>query len=249
MDPQHREQFDEGDLKSLARDMQAQGLIQPIVVRWNATRRRYVVVAGERRYRAARLLGWKSIECRERPENMTAAEIAELQLAENFARSDLNPIELARAFQDVMTKNSWTARRLSARLGVNETTVTRQLRFLSLPEDIQQQLIRGEISKTTAREIARIKDESEQRELLKQSRRKGLKSAEVAAAVSGRRQPRSPDRDRSRPALRPCSLHTEHGQVLVRPSSKERVTYELIEHCLEQALEEVRHRVQNRVTY
>lgn len=249
VDPQHREQFDEGDLKSLARDMQVQGLIQPIVVRWDGRQSRYVIIAGERRFRAAALLGWKRIECRERPETISAAEIAEIQLAENFARRDLNPIELARAFQDVIQKNDWTARELASRLGVNETTITRQLRCLKLPDDIQQQIASGEISRTAAREIARLKTEKDQRALLEQSKREGLKSAEVAAAVSDRRQPRSAGRNRRNQTVKPCSLFTEHGRVLIQPDTKERVTYELIEHCLEEALEEVRLRVRNRVTY
>jgi len=249
VDPQHREQFDDGDLKSLAKDMEAQGLIQPIVVRWDRRQAAYVIIAGERRYRAAKLLGWKRIECRERPEDISAPEIAQIQLAENFARRDLNPIELAKAFQDVMTKHEWTARELSKRLGVNETTVTRQLRFLRLPEDIQRQIAAGEISKTSAREIARLKNEGEQRALLDQSKRAGLKSAEVAAAVSRKQQRSPPNAKRRSREQKPCMLFTEHGQVQIKPVTKERVTYDLIERCLEDALEEVRHRKRNSVTY
>ncbi len=249
VDPQHREQFDDGDLQALAADMQAQGLIQPIVVRWDAGQSRYVIIAGERRYRAAQLLGWNNIECRERPEDISEAEIAELQLAENFARRDLNPIELAKAFQDVMAKNDWTARELAKRLGVHETTVTRQLRYLRLPDDIQQQIVSGEISKTSAREIARLKNETEQRTLLKESKRAGMKSADIAAAVSRKRQRCPPKQSRQDRSHKPCVLFSDYGKIIVQPETTETVNYDVIERCLEDALEEVRLRKRNRVTY
>ena len=142
-----------------------------------------------------------------------------------------------------------TARELAKRLGVHETTVTRQLRYLRLPEDLQQQVVSGEISKTSAREIARLKNEAEQRALLKESKRDGMKSADVAAAVSKKRK-RSPPKPRQQTRNeKPCTLFTEHGHVQVKPVTTERVTYDLIERCLEDALEEVRHRKRNRVTY
>lgn len=249
VDPQHREQFDEGDLKSLAADMEVHGLIQPIVVRWDARQTMYVIIAGERRYRAAKRLGWARIECRERPENISEGEIAEIQLAENFARRDLNPIELAKAFKDVITKNGWTGKELASRLGVNETTVTRQLRFLRLPEDIQQQISSGEISKTAAREIARLNSESEQRALVEQSISGQLKSSEVAAAVSSKRQRCPPKHRRREQQHKPCTLFSDYGQIIVKPTTTETVNYAVIERCLEDALEEVRLRKHNRVTY
>ncbi|MCA9074735.1 MAG: ParB/RepB/Spo0J family partition protein [Planctomycetaceae bacterium] len=250
VDPQHREQFDESEIQSLADDLNAHGLIQAIVVRWDSPRRKYVIIAGERRYRAAQRAGWSRIECKEKPENITPGEIAEIQLSENFARKHLNPIELAKAFQDVINKNNWTARDLAKRLGVNETTVTRQLRFLKLPDDIQQSIIAGKITKTAAREIARLKDTQAQRQLAATAVNENLTSNEVTTTVSQQQQPRRHSKRNRRPKLiKTCRLQTEFGEVTLTPKSKAEATYPHMESMLTQALEEIRHRIANNVRY
>ena len=165
-DAQHRENFNQDELKQLADSLEADGLIAPIVVRWDNTRSKYVIIAGERRYRAAKLCGWKEITCDVKPDEITTGEIAELQLAENHARKNLNPIELAKAFQDVIDKNGYTVRELSTRLGVNETTVSRYTRLLNLAEDLQRLVADGTVSAGVAREAARFKDSEKQRDLI-----------------------------------------------------------------------------------
>ncbi len=246
VDPQHRETFDQAEIESLAEDLKAHGLIQSIVVRWDSQRRKYVIIAGERRYRAAQLAGWTHIECKEKPEDITKGEIAEIQLSENFARKNLNPIELAKAFKDVIHKNDWTARDLAKRLGVNETTVTRQLRYLTLPDDIQQSMIRGEITKTAAREIARLKDTQSQRELAVAATSQKLTSTEVTTAVSQQKSRRTKPKRRGK-SIKSCRLQTDYGEVVLTPKSATEASYPHMESMLVQSLEEIRLRITNRV--
>ena len=97
---QHRSHFDERELAELARSIETHGIIQPIVVRWDEVQGQFVIVAGERRFRAAKLANLTEIPCRVM--QLTDGEIAEIQLVENLGRKDLNAIELATAFRDVI---------------------------------------------------------------------------------------------------------------------------------------------------
>lgn len=162
-DTQYRQHFDEAKLRELADSLQSSGQIQPIVVRWDGTRERYVVIAGERRLRAARLAGFKRIRCDVRDETLADEKVAEIQLAENCAREDLNPIERAQAFSDLTQRFGCTARDLAKRVGVNETTVTRHLKLLLLPDDVQVRVASGEVSYRIAREAARAPDDESRR--------------------------------------------------------------------------------------
>ena len=145
-DEQHREHFDQEELEQLADSLNSKGLIAPIVVRWEQARKKYIIIAGERRFRAAKLCAWKEIKCDVKPDSISLGDIAEIQLAENLARKNLNAIEMAKAFHDVIEKNGYTARELSKKVGVNETTVIRYVRLLNLPPDLQSQVAAGKNS-------------------------------------------------------------------------------------------------------
>ncbi len=240
-DPQHRQTFDVEELRSLADSLNADGLIAPIVVRWDQPRNKYVIIAGERRYRAARLCGWAEITCDIKPDDITDGEIAEIQLAENHARKDLDPIELANAFQDVIDKNGYTIRDLAKRVGVNETTVTRYVRLLSFPDDIKKRISSGKIPIGIAREAARLSSPKEQRRFVEAALRKGYSATEASAAVSGKkvRTQKAKGRSVSR------TFVTDYGDVVIKPRTKDSFTYEHVLKMLEQAVEEVQHLIQN----
>lgn len=244
-DPQHREQFDQEEIERLAASLNADGLIQPIVVRWDQPRSKYVIIAGERRYRAARLCGWERITCDVKSDDISEGEIAELQLAENHARKDLNPIELAAAFQDVIDKNGYTIRDLSKRVGVNETTITRYVRLLTLPADVKKKLASGKIPVYVAREAARLAGEKKQRAFIEKALREGYSPADVQKAASGKKSPARKKRKNSTPAAQ--SFSTEYGEVTAQPTGLKKPTYEHVAAMLEEALAEVRHRIKNRV--
>ena len=231
---QHRKEFNSAEIKSLADDISARGLLQAIVVRWSHASGKYEIIAGERRYRAVKLLGHTAIRTYEVDEKTAEPDIAEMQLAENFKRKNLNPIELAQAFQDVMNKRQCTARDLAKRLGVHETTVTRQLRYLKLPVDIQQMIVAGKLSKTAAREIARLDNEGQQRRLAQSD----LTSNEVANEAAKVKQGKTRKaRSRKKPPTE-LTFYTDFGQLVIRPSkTKEALSYHHLEAIAEQALE------------
>lgn len=241
-DPQHRETFDREELEKLADSLNADGLIAPIVVRWDQRRGKYVIIAGERRFRAAKLCGWKNITCDVKKDDISVGEIAEIQLAENHARKNLNPIELASAFQDVIEKNGYTVRDLAKRVGVNETTVTRYVRMLGLPEDVRKRIADGSIPVGVAREAARLKGEAKQRAFLKKSLEEGLTATQAQRVASGKKV--KPSRRKNK---QPASqlFDTEFGDVIARIENVKKPTYQHIEKMLEQAIEEVRLRIRN----
>lgn len=181
---QYRKQFDSEKLERLAESLKKAGQIQPIVVRWDESKQKYVVIAGERRFRAAKLAGFKRLRCDVRLEELSAEAIAEIQLAENCAREDLNPIERAQAFQDMINTFGCTALDLAKRVGVDATTVTRHLRFLELPSDIQDGVASAEIPVSVARQAVRLDDEASQRQLVKRVVEDGLTRDEAAQEVA-----------------------------------------------------------------
>ncbi|MEM9409964.1 MAG: ParB/RepB/Spo0J family partition protein, partial [Planctomycetota bacterium] len=186
-DKQHREEFDRETLEQLADSLNSNGLVQPIVVRWDQGKRKYVIIAGERRFRAAKISGWKEIKCDIKPDEITDGEIAELQLTENLSRKDLNPIEKAKAFTDVINKNGYSSRELAKKVGVNETTVSRYVRLLKLPNDIQEQVASGRIPPSIAREAARLSGEGKQREFIDRMMSGNFSADDAQKAASGRK--------------------------------------------------------------
>ncbi|QDV66078.1 ParB/RepB/Spo0J family partition protein [Crateriforma conspicua] len=216
-DAQHREIFDEEELRELADSMSSGGLIAPILVRWENRRASYVIIAGERRYRAATILGWKTITCDVRPDDISEGEIAELQLAENHARKNLNPIELAKAFKDVIEKNGYTTRDLAKRVGINETTVMRHIRLLTLDPSVQSDIVAGRISFGVAREAARLKDKEEQAAFIEEARTKGISAAEAQKRVSAAtKQRKSGRKKQSKERIFSKTIKTEAGEVIAK---------------------------------
>ena len=244
-DKQHREEFNKEELQSLAESMKSTGLIAPLVVRWDQARKKYILIAGERRFRAAKICGWSEVKCDVKPDEITKGEVAEIQLAENHSRKNLNPIELAKAFSDVIAKNGYTARDLAKRLGINETTVSRYLRMLVLPDDIQAEISRKKISIAIAREAARLKTEPEQRRFIKEALSKNASTVE-SQQLATRTKTRS-KRSRGVPSLSAATrFKTEFGTVSVSLSKQAKnPTFHHVEEALKQAMDEVELRIKS----
>jgi ParB/RepB/Spo0J family partition protein len=145
-DPQHRETFTQESLEQLAASLKEHGQKQPIRVRWEASRERYVIIAGERRFRAAQLAGWQNMECSIADAAMTADEILVEQLVENLHREDLKPSERAKAYGDLMARKGWTCREAADALHVGAATVSRLLAVNDMPLELRQQLDAGDIA-------------------------------------------------------------------------------------------------------
>lgn len=144
---QPRKSFDEEKLKSLADSVKEHGLIQPIVVRKSAEG--YVIIAGERRWRAAKLAGLKKIPVLIKDyDDLTMKEIA---LIENLQREDLNPIEEALGYRSLMDEYNFTQEEISMRLGKSRSAIANSVRLLTLDDYTRAKLISGEITEGHAR--------------------------------------------------------------------------------------------------
>ena len=159
---QPRKVFDAAELEELAQSLHVHGLMQPIVVR--RADGRYQIVAGERRFRAALLLGWSEIAvqfCEADDQQMT-----ELALTENLQRKDLNDIEKAASFANYLEAYPGTTHEeLANRLAVKRPTVTNLLRLLKLPKQLQDDVCRGRLDTGHARALLPLKNEWEQIEV------------------------------------------------------------------------------------
>jgi ParB family transcriptional regulator, chromosome partitioning protein len=180
---QPREEFDQDGLERLATSLKTRGQLQPIRVRWDEGRAVYVVVCGERRWRAARLAGLPTLSCiiMERPAG--PGELLALQLVENALREDLSAMEQARAFRSLIELNGWSARQLAAELAVNPGTVTRALALLELPAAVQEQVEQGGLAPGTAYEVSKLDGAEAQAAVASQVVEQGLTRAEVAEVV------------------------------------------------------------------
>ena len=144
---QPRDQVSSDTLRDLVASIRQSGILQPVVVR--RAGKRYEIIAGERRWRAAKAAGLSEIPILVR--QATDSEMLELALVENIQRSDLNPIERARAYQRGCTVFGFSPEEMGRRLGEDRTTVTNYVRLLTLPELVLQMVQRDELSMGHAR--------------------------------------------------------------------------------------------------
>ena len=151
---QPRREFDPASLQALADSMKEAGVLQPLLV--VAKGGRYQIVAGERRFRAARMAGLTEVPCIVR--NFTEEEQMEAALIENIQREDLNPMEEAAAIRQLMDACDYTQEQAAKRLGKSRPAVANLLRLLSLPEKVQDYVKEGKLSAGHARVLAGLEN-------------------------------------------------------------------------------------------
>lgn len=179
---QPRADFDEEEIRLLAESIRRQGMIQPVVVR--PAGGGYQLVAGERRWRAARLAGLERIPAVVR--EVDDRRMLVLALVENLQRRDLNPIEKARAFRQLMQINGWTQEELADAVGLGRPTVANFVRLLDLPPEIQEAVSRGTISMGHARALLAVPNRGLQLKLLKRVVLEELSVRALEQAISRR---------------------------------------------------------------
>jgi ParB family transcriptional regulator, chromosome partitioning protein len=162
---QPRASFDAGKLQELAQSISANGLIQPITV-YKSGPDAYTIIAGERRWRAAQLAGLKAIPALVR--SIEKHQRLELALIENVQREDLNPIEIAMAFDRLASDHGLTHDQIAERTGKDRSTVTNFLRLLKLSPLVRNEVVRGTISVGHARALLNISDDRAQRRACEQ---------------------------------------------------------------------------------
>lgn len=160
---QPREVFDEKALKELAVSIKEHGVIQPIIVR--NVNGKYEIIAGERRYKASALAGLTKIPAIVR--DLDDKESSKVALLENLQRKNLNPIEEARTYQKILELDQMTQEELAKTMGKSQSAVANKIRLLSLSEDVQDALLKEEISERHARALINIPDIKKQKEMLK----------------------------------------------------------------------------------
>ncbi len=160
---QPRKEFSDSDLEELAQSIKQQGVITPVTLR-QMPDGRYQLVAGERRLRASKLAGLKEIPAYVR--TATDIQMMEMALVENIQRSDLNAIEVAQAYRQLIEECRLTQDQLSERVGKDRSTISNYLRLLGLPAETQEALASGRISMAHARVLAGVDDIERHKEIL-----------------------------------------------------------------------------------
>lgn len=151
---QPRKTFDEDSLDELRDSIRQYGVLQPVLVK--KTAKGYELIAGERRYRAAKLAGLKTIPAIER--SFSQQELTEVALIENLQREDLNAIEEAQAYAHLMKEFSMTQEKLSEKIGRSRSHIANFLRLLKLPERVQESLVQEVISMGQAKPLLSLED-------------------------------------------------------------------------------------------
>jgi ParB family chromosome partitioning protein len=169
-DDQPRKNFDGEKINHLAESIKDHGIIQPIVLKKDGNN--YFIVAGERRWRAAKLIGLKEIPAVVL--DLTDKEVLEISLIENIQREDLNPIEEALAYKRLIEEYNLTQEQLGNKLGRSRVAITNSIRLLNLDKRVQQYLIEGVISEGHGRAVLAIQDQNIQYELAQRVIDEGL---------------------------------------------------------------------------
>jgi ParB family chromosome partitioning protein len=167
---QPRKEFDEQALLELAQSIEREGIIQPIIVRRMAPTE-YEIIAGERRWRAASLAGLKEVPVIVREAD--DQKVLELAIVENIQREDLNPIELAIAFERMAAELSLSHEEIGQKTGKDRATVTNSIRLLQLPAPVQELVSTRKLSPGHARALLKLPTEKAQRDLADKCIREG----------------------------------------------------------------------------
>lgn len=239
---QVREEFDEEKLQELADSLKNKGQQQPIRVFWDENEGddgRYVVLMGERRFRAAQMAGFDAVECIIHEGELSEAEITELQLIENLVRQDLNPIEEAKALRKIMDDRKAAglpsaSKDLAKELGFSDSKVMRSVRLLTLPEDVQADVASGVLPPSVVTEILKVKDEEGRRDLIESYKNGGTReeiTKSVKQVKSGKKSVASSPKTKR--------VFSAQG-IKLQATAKKRVTHAEIAEVLEMWLSEIR---------
>ena len=165
---QPRKYFEESKLQELATSIKEQGLIQPIVVR-RGPQGSFYIIAGERRWRAVQKLGWENIPIYIKEDSVTEESQAVLALVENLQRENLNPMEEAKAYRDILNQAHLTQKDLAQKVGKDRSTIANSIRLLELHPEAQNLLEQNKISLSIAKLLLQEKSKERQKILARQA--------------------------------------------------------------------------------
>lgn len=154
--------FDDQSLKELANSIKEHGIIQPLVLRKKAEK--YEIIAGERRYRAAKLAGLTEVPAI--ITEMSDKQSAEVAIVENIQRKDLSAIEEAKSYKSLLDNNDMSQEELAKKMGVSQSAISNKIRLLSLADEVQNAILEGKISERHARSLLKVEKHEDQITLL-----------------------------------------------------------------------------------
>ncbi len=189
---QPRTRFDEDSLEELADSIKQYGIIEPLVVQKKG--KRYEIIAGERRFRAARKAGLKEVPVVIR--EFADADVFVIALLENIQREDLNPIEEAQAYQRLIEELNLKQEDVAKKLSKKRTTITNSMRLLKLAKDVKEMLANGLISEGHGKVLLGIDDEKEQLALAKRIAEENLSVRETEKIVSDLKDKKEKNQDK-----------------------------------------------------
>ncbi len=216
---QPRSHFDPKALEELVESVKAQGVLVPLIV--TPRDGNYLLVAGERRLRAARAAGLVTVPCRV-IEDLSDRDILEISLVENLQREDLNPVELAKGYRRLIEEMKYTQQQVAERVGKDRATVANTLRLLALPEPVLRMLVDEELTQGHARALLSLNGEGSQVSMARAITDHGLSVREVERRIrgrkSGKKAPAKDDKKR-RDDLAAKQVSSELQEILGMPVS------------------------------
>jgi ParB family chromosome partitioning protein len=218
---QPRQHFDDAELEELAASIREHGLIEPLVVRRaQAGADQFEIIAGERRWRAAQRAGLKDLLVVVK--DVSPKEAFELALVENVQRADLNPIEVAEAFDRLLREHGYTHQMLAERVGKDRSTVVNALRLLRLPARIRTMVISRELTEGHARALLGAPSEKAMADIAERTARGKLPVRKVEALVrlakarEGRVEAKGEEEEKKKPAGKSASVRDLEARLMRR---------------------------------
>ncbi len=204
---QPRKSFDQDKLSELAASIKEKGLLQPLLVKKDGTG--YIVVAGERRYRAAKLAELKSVPALIL-DDIDDTDMLQIALIENLQREDLNPIETANAYRALIEQCDWSQAELADRVGKNRASVTNTLRLLLLPERIRRLVAGGKLTEGHARAILSVTDPAMREKIADRIISETLSVRQAESVARTHRRKTAPGRGQRNPFLDDAETRLKH---------------------------------------
>ncbi|TGN10968.1 ParB/RepB/Spo0J family partition protein [Leptospira ilyithenensis] len=220
---QPRKHFSETAIQELSQTIQQHGVIQPIVVQKNQTGSGFILIAGERRLRACKLAGFQKIPAIVK--DVSDADMMELALIENLQREDLNPIEEAQAYQNLIEKRSLKVTDLATRVGKNRSTIANLIRLLGLPSQVQDLIKEGKLSEGQTRPLLSLPETKKQIEVANKIITENWTAREVENYVSSILNPDKKQKSSGSESEKDASIVKIEGKLRNKFSAKVEISH------------------------
>jgi len=237
VDPaQEPREFNEEDLLALGNSIKERGQFDPIRVYWSGKHARWVIIHGERRWRAIQAVGMFRVTCIFIDDEPTENEKISVKLIDQLLREDMPPISVAKAFRRLMEINNWSLSELARKLHIGKANASRILSLLKLPEEVQESVEQGKLAPTTAYEITKA-PERDQVQIARQVIADNLTREETTEQIAPEKKIQKPNPKPSRAARR--AMRTSNG-LTVTVTARRRMNDEQVLEALQEMMDAIR---------